>query len=96
MIKNMLLPISRARKGKQIDFRGVTIHNTGNNDRGADATANATYLLNNCNNMVNGWHFTVDEKIVIRSIPEDEVAEHSGTRKLPRKKPRKLTFNPKL
>jgi N-acetylmuramoyl-L-alanine amidase len=60
---------------------GVTIHNTGNNSKGANADANARYQKNSANEAVNGWHWTVDEKEAIQSIPNDEIAEHSGTRK---------------
>jgi N-acetylmuramoyl-L-alanine amidase CwlA len=72
---------TRRRRGNKLkSFVGVTIHNVGNNSRGANADANARYQKNSANDAANGWHFTVDEKEIVRSIPEDEIAEHSGKR----------------
>lgn len=81
--RELLVPKgSKRRRGKKLkSIVGVTIHNTGNPSRGADADANARYQRNSCNDGVNGWHWTVDEKEAVLSIPEDEIAEHAGKRK---------------
>lgn len=81
--RELLVPKgSRRRKGRKLkSIGGVTIHNTGNTDRGSTADANARYQKNSANDAVNGWHWTVDDKEAIKSIPEDEIAEHAGKRK---------------
>lgn len=80
--RELLVPKgSKRRKGTKLkSIAGVTIHNTGNTSKGANADANARYQKNSCNDAVNGWHWTVDEKEAVLSIPEDEVAEHAGKR----------------
>lgn len=82
IIRELLLTkVSRRRRGKKLKKQtGVTIHNVGNNSVGANADANARYQRNSQNEAVNGWHYTVDEKEAILSIPIDEIAEHSGKR----------------
>lgn len=79
--RELLLPISKRRKGNKLkQVNGVTIHNTGNNSKGANANANARYQKNSCNDAGTGWHWTVDETEAILSIPENEIAEHTGKR----------------
>ena len=80
--RELLVPKgTKRRSGKKLkSVRGVTVHNTGNTSKGANADANARYQKNSANDAVNGWHWTVDEKEAIRSIPNDEIAEHSGKR----------------
>ena len=76
----MLAPIGSARSGKyRSSFLGVTIHETGNTIKGAGAINHAKYLQSSNNSA--SWHYCVDEKHITRSIPEREVAWHSGTTK---------------
>ena len=82
-IRELLVPIGVRRKGKTLNFRGVTIHNVDNESNGADADANARYQANTPNYTTSSggtssWHYTVDEKEIVRSIPENEVAYHCG------------------
>lgn len=81
-MRDLPVPVgSKRRTGKKLkSFAGVTIHNAGTPGRGANADAHARNQKNNCDAAVNGWHFTVDEREIVRSIPEDEIAEHSGRR----------------
>lgn len=77
----LVLAGTKRRRGRKLKKKGgVTIHNVGNNNKGANADANARYQKNSANKAVNGWHFTVDEKEIVRSIPQDEIAEHCGKR----------------
>ncbi len=80
IIDMMLPPGSLGRPGTPLDFKGVTIHNTGNPSPGANALANVHYMLENAHNMYNSWHYTVDEGHIIRSVPENEEAYHTGNR----------------
>lgn len=71
-----------ARRGIKLQsFAGVTIHETDNESKGAGAINHANYLKNNATSLKKSWHYCVDEKIITQSIPEDEVAYHSGTTK---------------
>lgn len=55
----------------------VTIHNTANSAKGADALSHANYQINDNNEYVS-WHFTVDDKSVYQSMPMNEVGWHAG------------------
>jgi N-acetylmuramoyl-L-alanine amidase len=55
----------------------ITIHETANTAKGADAQAHAR-LLARGNTRTASWHFTVDDKRIIQHIPENEVAWHAG------------------
>lgn len=78
-IKHMIIPKGRKnRKGiKLIKPYYITIHNTANPSVGADAVANAKYILRNAPVSV---HFFVDDKQIVQCLPIDEVALHAGTR----------------
>ncbi|MEF9990229.1 MAG: N-acetylmuramoyl-L-alanine amidase, partial [Christensenellaceae bacterium] len=81
MIEMLLTKGSKRRKGKKLTrFTGVTIHNTGNTSKGANAKKNAQYQKNTENSAAVGWHITVDENETYLSIPIDEIAEHCGKR----------------
>lgn len=80
IIQEMLAPISNARSGKlRIGFTGVTVHETGNTKKGSGAINHAKYLQGSGSNNSASWHYCVDDKAITRSIPESEVAWHSGT-----------------
>ena len=80
-IRNAVIPKGVTRRGRPLkSFAGVTIHNTGNHDAGADADANARYLYNNASSNIAGFHYVVDKDEIICTIPENEIVEHSGTR----------------
>lgn len=63
---------------------GITIHNTGNSSTGANADSHGRYLRDNAtaHKTYASWHYCVDSTgLVSYSIPENEVAYHSGTTK---------------
>lgn len=62
-------------------FYGVTIHETANLNKGAGAINHAKYLQGSGANKAASWHYCVDDEIITRSIPEKEVAWHSGKAK---------------
>lgn len=82
-IRQKLIPIGWRRNGKKlIRNTGVTIHNTGNDGNGANADAHARLQFNDPNppsQPRGSWHWTVDEKEAVQSIPNDEIAKHAGT-----------------
>jgi N-acetylmuramoyl-L-alanine amidase CwlA len=54
----------------------ITIHDTANKGKGANAKAHNTFVHNNAPNP--SWHFTVDDKIVYQHLPLDENGWHAG------------------
>lgn len=79
-IKEMIVPKgTKRRKGTKLKAnKGVTIHEAGTPNAPAVNLAKVQY--NQPNSVVNGWHFSVDDKEAWQSFPLDEVAEHSGKR----------------
>ena len=54
----------------------ITIHDTGNTDRGADALAHSAYLKGTDEKV--SWHFTVDDTVIVNHLPINETAYHAG------------------
>lgn len=78
-IKEMLAPISKARSGrKRTGFVGITIHNTDNYSKGAGALSHALYMRNSGYKTPTSWHYVVDDKLITRIIPENEIAWHAA------------------
>jgi DNA/RNA endonuclease G (NUC1) len=86
-----LIPTGKPnRPGTAIAPTTITIHNTSNPTAGADAKAHSSFVRNTgyydithpdgtvTKNWVS-WHFTVDDKRVIRQLPSKEKAFHAGT-----------------
>ena len=57
----------------------ITIHETGNADKGADAAAHGAYLDSDAGerDMVS-WHYTVDDHAIVQHLPDYETAYHAG------------------
>lgn len=55
----------------------ITIHNTDNENAGADALGHAAYLKGGSAGST-GWHFTVDDKKIVQHIPCNENAYHAA------------------
>lgn len=77
-IKDMLLTNHNRPKKKIIKLKGIVIHYTGNYKKGADAKANRNYF-NGTNDAVSA-HYIVDDKTIIRCVPDDEIAYHVGAK----------------
>lgn len=80
-IKDMLLtPGEGARPGRKITPEVLVIHWTANTNKGANAVANRNYFNNwrNHPQHMASAHYIVDDKQVIRCVPEDEAAYHVG------------------
>jgi len=59
----------------------ITIHNTDNDDPGANARAHAQYMKGaDAQQRQVSWHFSVDDQSVYQSLPLDEVGWHAGNR----------------
>lgn len=78
-IKQMLIPSSNTKTRPKIAMspKYLTIHTTGNTDKGADALEHAK-LQYNGNSRTASWHFSVCDKDIYQSIPTNEVAWACG------------------
>lgn len=78
-IKQKFIPAgSVARSGLYMAPRYLTIHNTGNTAKGANAASHATYLQNSGKNSSVSYHYVVDDKEIYQLLPDNEVAWHAG------------------
>lgn len=83
------------RPGTPITVKKITVHNTSNANRGADAKAHSNWVRNTGfyevkrtdeegNETVKktyvSWHYTVDDKRVIKHLPISERGWHAGSR----------------
>lgn len=67
------------RPGIPIQPSYITVHNTANAARGADARMHAIYLKGaDARQRQVSWHFTVDDKRCIKHLPTKEKAWHAG------------------
>lgn len=65
------------RPGTPIQLKKLTIHETANTRRGADAAVHRDYAQNNTRSV--SYHWVVDDIEAIQVIPDTEVAWHAGT-----------------
>lgn len=72
----MLLTNKRSAPGVRITPKGLVIHWTANEGRGADAVANRQYF--NRPSTQASAHYIVDDTQTVRCIPEDEMACRVG------------------
>jgi len=56
----------------------ITIHSTGNTNKGANAAAHGSYLRGAAANVPASWHYTVDDKEIRQHLPLNEVGWHAG------------------
>lgn len=82
-IKQKLLPkiSDPTRSGISMVPKYVTIHNTANASKGADAAAHANIQYErNVNRTAawTSWHFQVDNKVIYQSLAMNEVGWHAG------------------
>ncbi|MBQ8918308.1 MAG: N-acetylmuramoyl-L-alanine amidase [Oscillospiraceae bacterium] len=75
----MYAPVgSNCRPGYTLIPQYITIHNTANRGRGADAAAHGKYLQNGGKDLYVSYHYAVDDRRAVAIIPENEVAWHAG------------------
>lgn len=80
VIKQMLIPATnkKTRPGKKRVPKYITIHETGNTNKGATALSHANLQFRG-NPRLASWHYTVDDKDAIyQSVPDDENAYAAG------------------
>lgn len=69
---------TKPRPGLALKPKYITIHNTANTKKGANAAAHANLLRNGGKNKSVSYHYCVDDKEIYYIIPENEVAWHAG------------------
>lgn len=74
------------RPGSPLRAKYITVHNTANPAKGADAEAHARFVKQSGYYLLAGrksyvsWHYTVDDDSVVRHLPLNEVGFHAGSR----------------
>ncbi len=64
------------RPGGNFKVKSIVIHNTGNFTSGADANSHKNYIKQD--GTKTSWHYTVDDKVIFKHLPEEERAWHAG------------------
>lgn len=85
-LKEELIPIGADnRPGTPISPTSITIHNTNNKRKGADAHAHSRFVREKGYNEYKGkrrsvsWHYTVDDRVALRHLPDRERGLHAGS-----------------
>lgn len=83
IVQQLISPSRRNRPGTKRVIKGITIHDTDNTGKGADALAHAKYMGSNPEAITRqvSWHYTVDDKRAVQSLPDDEIGWHTSTSK---------------
>ena len=77
--KDYIAPGRRNRPGRANSMNYITIHNTGNESRGAGARSHAKYFKGDAAaGRPVSYHYTVDECDIIQHLPDNEIAWHAG------------------
>lgn len=76
-----LIPESNSnRPGVSTNPEYITIHNTDNTKKGADAIAHAKYIKGqDAQNRQVSWHYTVDDRVCVKHLPINEKGWHAAT-----------------
>ena len=76
-IKQSFIPVGRYNRPVHANpCNYITIHDTGNYDKGANAYRHSEYLKNPSTE--ESWHYTVDGNEIYQHLPDSESAYHAG------------------
>lgn len=79
IIQDLIPKGRRNRPGYKLTPEYITIHDTANPGKGADAKAHAGYLKGSAAAAIPAsWHFTVDDKMIYQHLPLTENGWHCG------------------
>ncbi|HDR7515138.1 N-acetylmuramoyl-L-alanine amidase [Bacillus mobilis] len=83
--KEMIVPKGNEniRPGYAMEPKYITIHETANTSKGANALNHAKYLDSQARGNTDrsaSWHFTVDDKEIYQHLPLNEVGWHAGNK----------------
>ena len=83
-IYKQLLPQSAKNvPGRTMTPRYITIHNTANTSKGANAKSHANYMSNGSGGRQASWHYTVDDTEIWQSLKDTQQGWHAGDGKGP-------------
>lgn len=68
---------SPRRPGEIREIKYITIHETDNRSRDANAAQHALFLTSNTSD-ITAWHYTVDDHSIYHHIPDNEIAWNAG------------------
>ena len=60
------------------EIKYIVIHETANENPGANALAHEEYLLDEAKEEQLSWHYTVDDSMIVQHLPDGEVGWHAG------------------
>jgi N-acetylmuramoyl-L-alanine amidase len=79
IIQDLIPKGRRNRPGYKLTPEYITIHDTANPGKGADAAAHAAYVKGSAAASIpSSWHFTVDDKVIYQHLPLTENGWHCG------------------
>ena len=78
-MREQLVTTNPLTNGGTNPVHGITVHETGNTSKGANAAAHAN-LQTRGNNRKASWHITVDDTEAVRSYPDTAQCWHAGHR----------------
>ncbi|MFS0657068.1 N-acetylmuramoyl-L-alanine amidase [Bacillus sp. 179-C3.3 HS] len=67
---------NRNRPGNVMKPQYITVHNTANTARGANASSHATFVARSSTGV--SWHYTVDDQEIYQHLPLNENGWHAG------------------
>jgi N-acetylmuramoyl-L-alanine amidase len=85
-LEENMIPAGRKNRPGTLNVpKYITIHNTDNASAGADARSHGRFLISAGHYMLNGkqhwvsWHYSVDDKRVVKHLPISEKAYHAAS-----------------
>ncbi|WP_338712557.1 N-acetylmuramoyl-L-alanine amidase [Bacillus pumilus] len=76
IIQDYISKSNRNRPGNYMKPLYITVHNTANKSKGADAASHAAFVKRSSTAV--SWHYTVDEKVIYQHLPLNENGWHAG------------------
>ncbi|MEK4789716.1 MULTISPECIES: peptidoglycan recognition protein family protein [unclassified Bacillus (in: firmicutes)] len=76
IIQDYISKSNRNRPGNYMKPLYITVHNTANTAKGANAASHASFVK--CSNTAVSWHYTVDENMIYQHLPLNKNGWHAG------------------
>nr|WP_301287566.1 N-acetylmuramoyl-L-alanine amidase [Bacillus sp. 1735sda2] len=76
IIKDFIPKSNRNRPGNYMKPLYITVHNTANTAKGANAASHASFVKRSSTGV--SWHYTVDENVIYQHLPLNENGWHAG------------------
>lgn len=76
IIKDFISTNNKNRPGNYMKPLYITVHNTANTAKGANAASHAAFVKRSSTAV--SWHFTVDDKVIYQHLPLNENGWHAG------------------